>query len=255
MVYAQIKIFIRKCNVKKFSGTLKYKWQLILGQKFQVFVYCFVFLHFHPVVHWNRIGDNFFSCQLIWGLTFWPGLNISFVSQNLREINVSFSRTDSGLCIYHLLVWSNFNILHNSQWITIPTQSCLITYIYIFIYLFLAFSFTLYTSLSHFHRIHLSAMFILSLWSFSFIVFIFFLLFFYYPWLECLPMTRETGFESQVESYQRLKKWYLMPPCLAFSTIRWGSRVNWSNPGNGVAPSPTHWCCNYWKGSLRVALN
>ena len=28
-------------------------------------------------------------------------------------------------------------------------------------------------------------------------------------------MVREMGVQSQVESYQRLKKWYLMPPCLA----------------------------------------
>ena len=27
---------------------------------------------------------------------------------------------------------------------------------------------------------------------------------------------------SQVESYQRLKKWYLMSPCLTLSIIRWG---------------------------------
>ena len=48
--------------------------------------------------------------------------------------------------------------------------------------------------------------------------------------------------QSQVESYQRLKKWYLMPPCLTLSIIRYGSRVKWSNPGKGVAPSPTPWC-------------
>ena len=29
-------------------------------------------------------------------------------------------------------------------------------------------------------------------------------------WLECLPMAQETWVQSQVESYQRLKKWYLM---------------------------------------------
>ena len=34
------------------------------------------------------------------------------------------------------------------------------------------------------------------------------------------------------------KKWYLMPPCLTLSIIRYGSRVKWSNPGKGVAPSP-----------------
>ena len=60
--------------------------------------------------------------------------------------------------------------------------------------------------------------------------------------LECSPMARETWVRSQVESYQRLKKWYLMPPCLTLSIIRYGSRVKWSNPGKGVAPSPTPWC-------------
>ena len=69
--------------------------------------------------------------------------------------------------------------------------------------------------------------------------------------LECSPMAREPWVQSQVESYQRLLKWYLIPPCLTLSIIRYGSRVKWSNPGNGVAPSPTHWCSSYRKGSLR----
>ena len=60
--------------------------------------------------------------------------------------------------------------------------------------------------------------------------------------LECSPMARETWVQSQVESYQKLKKWYLMPPCLTLSIIRYGSRVKWSNPGKGVVPSPTPWC-------------
>ena len=55
-------------------------------------------------------------------------------------------------------------------------------------------------------------------------------------------MARETWVQSQVESYQRLKKWYLMPPCLTLSIIRYGTRVKWSNPEKGVAPSPTPWC-------------
>ena len=37
---------------------------------------------------------------------------------------VSFSRTYSGLYIYHLFAWSRFNFLHNFQWITLHTQSC-----------------------------------------------------------------------------------------------------------------------------------
>ena len=68
-------------------------------------------------------------------------------------------------------------------------------------------------------------------------------------------MARETWVQSQVESYQRLKKWYLMLPCLTLNIIRSGSRVMWSNLGKGVAPSPTPWCSSYRKGSLRVTLD
>ena len=50
------------------------------------------------------------------------------VSKSQRILYVSFSRTDSGFCIYHFFLWSIFNFLHNSQWITLPTQSCLVLY-------------------------------------------------------------------------------------------------------------------------------
>ena len=30
------------------------------------------------------------------------------------------------------------------------------------------------------------------------------------------------------------------------------SRIKWSNPGKGVAPSPTHQCSSFWKKSLMV---
>ena len=43
--------------------------------------------------------------------------------------------------------------------------------------------------------------------------------------LHCSPMVWETSIQSQVMSYQRLKNWYLIPPCLTFSIIRYGSRV------------------------------
>ena len=66
-------------------------------------------------------------------------------------------------------------------------------------------------------------------------------------------MIREIGVQTQVKSYQRLKKGFLMPPCLALSTIRWGSRVKWSNPGNRVAPSPTPRCSCYWKGAYGLS--
>ena len=53
----------------------------------------------------------------------------------------------------------------------------------------------------------------------------------------------------------KTQKWYLIPPCLTVNIIRYGSRVNWSNPGKWVAPSPTPQCSSYWKGSLLVALD
>ena len=42
-----------------------------------------------------------------------------------RSLCLSFFRTGVGLCICHLFQWSNWNFLHISQWITLPTQSCL----------------------------------------------------------------------------------------------------------------------------------
>ena len=50
------------------------------------------------------------------------------MSKSQRSLCVSFSRTATGLCIYHLFVRSNFNFLHIFQLITLPTQSCLILY-------------------------------------------------------------------------------------------------------------------------------
>ena len=47
-------------------------------------------------------------------------------------------------------------------------------------------------------------------------------------------MVQETGVQSQVESYQRPKKWYLMPSSLTLSIIMYVLRVKWSNPGKGV---------------------
>ena len=60
--------------------------------------------------------------------------------------------------------------------------------------------------------------------------------------------------QSQVESYQRFKKWYLMPPCLILSIIRYGSRVKWVSLEKGVAPSPIPRCSSYRKVSLQVTL-
>ena len=50
------------------------------------------------------------------------------ISKSQRRLWVSFSGTDSRLCLYHLFVWSNLNFLHNSQWTHSPIPSCLILY-------------------------------------------------------------------------------------------------------------------------------
>ena len=52
-------------------------------------------------------------------------------------------------------------------------------------------------------------------------------------------MVRKTWVQSQVASYQRLLKWYMMPLYFTLSNIRYVSRVKWSNPGKGVAPPYT----------------
>ena len=48
------------------------------------------------------------------------------ILKSLKSLFRSFSRTDSGLYIYYLFVWSNF--LHSSQWITLPISSCPVLY-------------------------------------------------------------------------------------------------------------------------------
>ena len=73
--------------------------------------------------------------------------------------------------------------------------------------------------------------------------------------VKCSPMVWGPRVHSQAVSYQRLQKWYLIPPCLTLSNIRYVSRVKWSNPGKGVAPSPIPRCSSYWKESLLVAFD
>ena len=65
-------------------------------------------------------------------------------------------------------------------------------------------------------------------------------------------MAWETRVPSQIKSYQRLEKWYLITLCLTLEIIRYVSKVKWNNPGKGVAPSFSPWCCSYRKMSLQV---
>ena len=50
------------------------------------------------------------------------------ISKSQWSLCALFSRTDSELCLYHLSVWLNLNFLHNSQWISLFTHSCLVLY-------------------------------------------------------------------------------------------------------------------------------
>ena len=51
-----------------------------------------------------------------------------YISKSQRILYILFPWMDSSLCTYHLVVWLNFNHFHNSQWMTLSTQSCLIFY-------------------------------------------------------------------------------------------------------------------------------
>ena len=54
--------------------------------------------------------------------------------------------------------------------------------------------------------------------------------------VEYTPIVRETGVQSKVESYQRLRKFYLMSACLKVRIIIYWSRVKGSNPGKENRP-------------------
>ena len=73
-------------------------------------------------------------------------------------------------------------------------------------------------------------------------------------WVECSALVEESCIQSQVPSYLKLLKCYLITPWLTLGNIRYVSRLKWSSPGKGVAPSSTPRYSSYWKGSLRVTL-
>ena len=51
------------------------------------------------------------------------------------------------------------------------------------------------------------------------------------------------------------KKGYLMPPCLTFSIMRYGSRVQWRNPGKGRESYSKPRYSSHSKGSLWATSN
>ena len=71
-----------------------------------------------------------------------------------RSLCVSFSMTGTGLCIYHLFVWLNWNFLHISPWTTLRTQSCLALYSFCANLLYSLIMWLIVSSLSP-HSLHL----------------------------------------------------------------------------------------------------
>ena len=95
-----------------------------------VFLYLFVFFYFLSRIRWN---DQIDLVKSSFFLLIHTGLLAEIrrpvcVSKSQRILCVSFSRTDSGWYIYHLVVWSNSNLLHNSHWIPFPTHSYQVLY-------------------------------------------------------------------------------------------------------------------------------
>ena len=114
----------------------KQKWQLVSPSpscftyfyiliKVNVFIFLFHFFHFYCVNAKSTICDVLFFLLIIP----WFGcLDVIkwfvCISKSDMILCMSFSRSNFGLHIDHMFVWANF--LHNSQWITLPTQSYLV---------------------------------------------------------------------------------------------------------------------------------
>ena len=67
-------------------------------------------------------------------------------------------------------------------------------------------------------------------------------------------MTGRAGFSPR-SSHTKDSKIVLNFALLNTQNYKVRSRVKLSNPGNGVAPSPTPWCGSYWKKSLQLTLD
>ena len=103
--------------------------------KVEVLILLFTFFQVYTVVSRDSKVYNFANCLFFFFffIIIRSGLLAEIrwsvcMSKSHWSLHVSFSRTDARLWIYHLFVWSHLNFLHISQWITLPTQSCLVLY-------------------------------------------------------------------------------------------------------------------------------
>ena len=103
------------------------------SSKVEVLILLFTFLQIYSVVRRDskvyNFSDSLFFLLMIMRSGLLVGIRWSVcMLKSHMSLCESFSRTGAGLCIYHLFVWPNWNFLHISQWITVPTQSCLALY-------------------------------------------------------------------------------------------------------------------------------
>ena len=99
----------------------------------EVLIFLFTFLQNYSVVRRDSKVDNFtnflFFLLIIMRSGLLAGIKWSVcMLKSHRSLCESFSSTGTGLCIYYLFVWLNWNFLHISQWTTLPIQSCLALY-------------------------------------------------------------------------------------------------------------------------------
>ena len=103
--------------------------------KVEVLILLFTFFQFYSVVSRDSKVDYFASSPFFFflliiiksGLLAGIRWSVCMLKSHWSSC-VAFSRTGAVLCIYNLLVWLNLSFLHISQWITLPTQSCLALY-------------------------------------------------------------------------------------------------------------------------------
>ena len=87
-------------------------------------LFCFVLGFFASLFfgggRWGKVVKSALLAEIRWSVC---------ISKS-QIILCIFYRVDSGLCIYHEVVWSNFSILYNSPLVTFSTQLCLLLYFF-----------------------------------------------------------------------------------------------------------------------------
>ena len=140
--------------------------RFLIPIKGEVFIILFYFFQFSSLLRRDskvhNLASSFFLPIIIMSDCLAEIKWSDLMSKSQRSKRVSFSRIDVGLCIYHLFVWSNLNFLHNSLWITLPTQVCLILYSFCSNLLHSLIIWLIVSSLS-WHNLHLLFCYILSI--------------------------------------------------------------------------------------------